>query len=129
MHTLSSQTLVPQHWDERVQGEPFGVQPEAPTQTPLVQVSVPQQSEEREQVAPWPEQMPSEQTLLALQPRVPQQSPLVLQTASLPWQGPTPETSGTSMSSCLQPEAAALRRKKGSISKASRGARRIMGLV
>jgi hypothetical protein len=129
MHTPCSQVLVPQHWDERVQGEPLGLQPERPWHTLLLQVSVPQQSEERAQEAPWPEHTPSWQTLLLLQVNTPQQSPLVLQTMSLPWQGPVPLTSGTSMSSGLQPVEAALRRKKGSTSRASRGARRIMGLV
>ena len=43
MHTPSSQVLPPQHWEERVQGEPLGEQPEAPAQTPEeLQVSVPQ---------------------------------------------------------------------------------------
>lgn len=128
MHTLSSQVLVPQHCEERLQGEPSGVQPERPAQTPLLQVSVPQQSEERAQVAPSFEQTPSEQTRLALQVSVPQQSPELLQTWSCPWQGPVPLTSGTSMSSCLQPAAAALSSERGSRSRAKRGARR-MALV
>lgn len=89
MHTLSSQVLVPQHCEPRVQGEPSGEQPETPTHTPLeLQVSVPQQSEEREQEAPWPEQPPSEHVLLPLQVRTPQQSPLVLQPMFWLWQGP-----------------------------------------
>lgn len=90
MHTPSSQELPPQHWEERVQGEPVGEQPEAPAHTPEeLQVSVPQHCAELVHVAPWPEQPPSEQTLLLLQVRMPQQSPLVLHTMSLSWQGTT----------------------------------------
>ena len=125
MQMFDSQVSVPQHWEELVQGELLGVQPPAPVQTPLLQVSVPQQSEEREQFVPWPEQlMPSEQTRLLLQVSMPQQSPELLQTWSRLWQGPVPLTSGTEMSSCGQPH-----KRNGRSSMARRGARRVMGLV
>lgn len=52
MQTLSSQVFVPQHCEERVHGEPLGVQPLRPVQTLLLQVRVPQQSDERVHVAP-----------------------------------------------------------------------------